>query len=163
NGFAALASNTTGSQNTANGYQALLNNTTGVGNTANGYQALNADTTAGNNTADGYQALYSNTTGFGANTATGYQALYSNTTGFYKVNEGGTILPLYINSNGQLGTMSSSRRFKEEIKPMDEASDAILALKPMTFRYKKEIDPDGVRQFGLVAEEVAKVNPDLVA
>jgi len=62
-----------------------------------------------------------------------------------------------------LGTMSSSRRFKEEIKPMDKASEAILALKPMTFRYKNEIDPDGIPQFGLVAEDVAKVNADLVA
>jgi predicted ribosome quality control (RQC) complex YloA/Tae2 family protein len=61
-----------------------------------------------------------------------------------------------------LGTMSSSRRFKEEIKAMDKASEAILALKPMTFRYKKEIDPDGIPQFGLVAEDVAKVNPNLV-
>jgi hypothetical protein len=78
------------------------------------------------------------------------------------VNEGGTILPVYINSNGQLGTMSSSRRFKEEIKPMDTASEAVLALRPMTFRYKKEIDPHGIPQFGLVAEDVAKVNPDLV-
>ena len=67
-----------------------------------------------------------------------------------------------VDSHGQLGTMSSSRRFKNEIKPIDKASEAIHALKPVTFRYKKEIDPEGVPQFGLVAEEVAKVNPDLV-
>ena len=68
-----------------------------------------------------------------------------------------------INANGQLGTAPSSARFKEEIKPMDKASEAILALKPVTFRYKKEIDAERTPQFGLVAEEVEKVNPDLVA
>ena len=67
-----------------------------------------------------------------------------------------------VDSHGQLGTMSSSRRFKNEIKPIDKASEAIHALKPVTFRYKKEVDPEGVPQFGLVAEEVEKVNPDLV-
>src|SRR5207247_3535006 len=60
------------------------------------------------------------------------------------------------------GTLTSSKRFKEEIKPMDKTSDALFALKPVTFRYKKEIDPAGTSQFGLVAEEVEKVNPDLV-
>jgi hypothetical protein len=64
---------------------------------------------------------------------------------------------------GKLGVMMSSARFKEAIKPMDKASEAILALKPVTFHYKKEVDPDGIPQFGLVAEQVAKVNPDLVA
>jgi uncharacterized coiled-coil protein SlyX len=68
-----------------------------------------------------------------------------------------------VGSNGQLGTVVSSERFKDEIKPMDKASEAILALKPVTFRYKRELDPEGIPQFGLVAEEVAKVNPDLVA
>ena len=67
-----------------------------------------------------------------------------------------------VNSSGQLGVAVSSERFKDEIKRMDKASEAILALQPVTFRYKKNIDPDGVPQFGLVAEEVAKVNPDLV-
>src|SRR5439155_23912705 len=68
-----------------------------------------------------------------------------------------------IDSSGHLGTVVSSERFKEAIKPMDKASEAILALNPVTFRYKKELDPDGIPQFGLVAEEVEKVNPDLVA
>jgi trimeric autotransporter adhesin len=67
-----------------------------------------------------------------------------------------------INGSGQLGTAPSSARFKDEIKPMDKASKAIVALKPVTFRYKKEIDPDRTTQFGLVAEQVEKVNPDLV-
>jgi endosialidase-like protein len=68
-----------------------------------------------------------------------------------------------IDSSGHLGTVTSSARFKEAIKPMDKASEAILALQPVTFRYKHELDPGGIPQFGLVAEEVEKVNPDLVA
>jgi len=81
--------------------------------------------------------------------------------GIYGVNEGGMPLAVYINSNGQLGTMSSSRRFKKEIKRMEQTSEAILALKPVTFQYKS--DPAGAGpQFGLIAEEVAEVNPDLV-
>src|SRR5204863_2836755 len=68
-----------------------------------------------------------------------------------------------VNAAGQLGTAPSSARFKENIKPMDKASEAIHALKPVTFRYKHEVDPEGIPQFGLVAEEVEKVNPDLVA
>jgi hypothetical protein len=72
-------------------------------------------------------------------------------------------ITVIIDANGQLGTIASSQRFKDEIKPMDDASKAILALKPVTFRYKKEFDPERVPQFGLVAEEVEKVNPDLVA
>jgi hypothetical protein len=67
-----------------------------------------------------------------------------------------------VGSNGQLGTVLSSERFKEAIKPMDKASEAILALKPVTFRYKQELDPEAIPQFGLVAEQVEKVNPDLV-
>ena len=69
---------------------------------------------------------------------------------------------VYINSNGKLGTLTSSARFKTEIKPMDKASESILVLKPVTFRYKKEIDANRIPQFGLVAEDVEKVNPDLV-
>jgi uncharacterized coiled-coil protein SlyX len=70
--------------------------------------------------------------------------------------------PVYVDANNKLGTLTSSKRFKENIEPMDEASDALFALKPVTFRYKKEIDPAGKSQLGLVAEEVEKVNPDLV-
>ena len=68
-----------------------------------------------------------------------------------------------VDSNAHLGTSTSSARYKENIQPMDKASEAILALKPVTFRYKKELDPKGIPQFGLVAEEVAKISPDLVA
>jgi len=76
------------------------------------------------------------------------------------VNRLGT--PVFINAQGRLGTATSSARFKDEIKPMGEVSEAILALKPVTFHYKKELDPDGAPQFGFVAEDVAKVNPALV-
>jgi len=179
--------------NTATGYQALYSNTMGFQNTAVGEGALMSNTTGHTNIAIGIFALSRNTVGSGNIGLNGGDRLTTGDfnidigndgvageshtirigtaffqtktfiTGIYNVNEGGTILPVYINSNGQLGTMSSSRRFKEEIKAMDKASEAILALKPMTFRYKKEIDPDGTPQFGLVAEDVAKVNPDLVA
>jgi hypothetical protein len=67
-----------------------------------------------------------------------------------------------VNAPGQIGTAPSSARFKTEIKPMDKASEAIFALKPVTFRYNQQVDPEGVPQFGLVAEDVVKVNPDLV-
>ena len=73
-----------------------------------------------------------------------------------------TGIPVLINSNNKLGTTMSSKRFKKEIRPMDKASESLLALKPVTFRYKEEIDPTGTTQFGLVAEQVEKVHPDLV-
>ena len=72
---------------------------------------------------------------------------------------GATVL---VGANGHLGTATSSKRFKEEIKPMDKASEALFSLRPVTFHYKKELDPAGIQQFGLVAEEVEKINPDLV-
>ena len=81
-------------------------------------------------------------------------------TGIYGLLAAG--VPVYVDSQGKLGTNPSSKRFKENIKPMDKSSEALLALKPITFRYKKEIDPAGTPQFGLVAEEVEKVNPALV-
>jgi septal ring factor EnvC (AmiA/AmiB activator) len=71
-------------------------------------------------------------------------------------------LVVKVDSTGHLGTVGSSARFKDEIKPMNNASEAILVLKPVTFHYKKEFDPEGIPQFGLVAEDVEKVNPDLV-
>ena len=79
---------------------------------------------------------------------------------FGDTSSGGTAV--FVNSNGRLGTTTSSRRFKDSIKPMNQASEALFALKPVTFRYKKEVDPQRIPQFGLVAEEVEKVNPDLV-
>jgi hypothetical protein len=71
-------------------------------------------------------------------------------------------IPVLINGDHRLGTAASSKRFKKEVKPMDRASEVVLALKPVTFRYKHEIDPAGISQFGLVAEDVEKVNPALV-
>jgi uncharacterized coiled-coil protein SlyX len=79
---------------------------------------------------------------------------------FGQTSSGGTAV--FINSDGKLGTTTSSRRFKQEIKAMDHASEALFALKPVTFHYKKGIDPQGIPQFGLVAEDVEAVNPDLV-
>src|SRR5262249_43464107 len=79
---------------------------------------------------------------------------------FGKTSPGG--VSVFINGAGQLGTATSSKRFKDEIKRMDKVSEAILALKPVTFRYKHDIDPERQPQFGLVAEDVEKVNPDLV-
>jgi len=146
NGESALQSNTTGSFNTAVGVNALINNTTGSNNIALGFAGGNV-TTASNVICIG--ALGNNVD----------NSCYIGNI-FGATSSGGTAV--FVNSNGRLGTMTSSRWFKEEIKLMDEASEALLALKPVTFRYKKEIDPDRRGQFGLVAEEVEKVNPDLV-
>jgi len=77
-----------------------------------------------------------------------------------QTSSGGTAV--FINNAGKLGTTTSSRRFKDDIKPMNDASEALFALKPVKFRYKKEIDSQGIAQFGLIAEDVEKVNPDLV-
>ena len=146
-GTAALLSNTTGSLNTANGLQALVNNTTGSGNTALGVQAGVGVTTA------------SNVICIGAGGDNVSDSCYIQNI-FNQSSPSGTAV--FVNSAGKLGTSTSSRRFKEEIKPMDTASDAILALQPVTFRYKKEFDPTGTAQFGLLAEDVEKVNPDLI-
>jgi Chaperone of endosialidase len=179
-GFEALFHNTSG-DNTANGASALFHNSTGLANTANGKQALYRNTTGQANTASGIQALFNNSTG-GANIALGVGAGFNVTTANNVIcigAEGNNVdnacyigqifgatssmgIAVFINSNGRLGTATSSRRFKEEIKPMDKTSEVLLALKPVTFRYKKEIDPAGTPQFGLVAEEVEKVNPDLI-
>jgi hypothetical protein len=178
-GFGALYFNT-GDNNTATGFQALNSNTTGAQNTAIGVQALYSNTILCCNTAIGYQALQ-NTTGV-ANTALGANAGLNVTTasnviaiGAFGANVNNSCfignirgvttanadaIPVLIDSAGQLGTMSSSRRFKHEIKSMDKASEGILALKPVTFHYKS--DTKDTPQFGLIAEEVAAVNPDLV-
>jgi len=179
-GVNALLNNTNGGSNTATGYQALLNNT-GSTNTANGWQALFSNTTGAGNTAIGYFALDGNTTG-GNNIALGRFAGMNVTTAdnvicigsdgmnennscfigniFNATSSGGTAV--FINTDGRLGTITSSQRFKEGIKPIEQASEELYALKPVTFHYKKEIDPAGMMQFGLVAEDVEAVNPDLV-
>jgi len=182
-GVAALINNFSGNDNTAIGTIALLTNESGHSNTAVGVATLQSST-GNSNTALGADALEGNTTGSN-NTAVGQSAGSNATTGDNNVyvgagingvaGESGTcrIASIFgqtaangsavlITSGNKLGTDISSRRFKEAIRPMDKASEALLALKPVTFRYKKEIDPDGRAQFGLVAEEVEKVNPDLI-
>ena len=177
NGVEALFSNTTGFDNTANGVEALNNNTTGGNNTANGVQALNNNTTGGNNIALGHLAGQNLTTGSNnidignVGVAAEANTIRIGTEGtqvatFIAGINGATVpkgVAVIIDSSGHLGTIKSSARFKEAIKPMEKASEAILALKPVTFRYKHELDPDGIPQFGLIAEQVEKINPDLVA
>ena len=114
------------------------------------------NTTGFFNVAIGFQALLHNVDGAG-NTAIGYDALYSNTSGVNNT------VGVIVDSTGHLGTTTSSERYKENIQPMDKASEAILSLQPVTFRYKHTLDPAGIPQFGLVAEQVEQVNPDLVA
>ncbi len=183
-GADALFSNTTGFENTADGVGTLALNTTGSNNTAIGINALSNNTVGGGNTAIGGAALFNNSTG-GGNVALGFAAGSNLTTGSHNVyigadmngvsgesdacyirsifgqtSSGGT--GVFINSAGKLGTTNSSKRFKDDIKPMNTASEALFALKPVRFRYKKAIDPQGILQFGLVAEDVEAVNPDLV-
>jgi hypothetical protein len=189
-GWSALESNTTGDHNTATGVAALFSNTTGDLNTACGADALTSNTVGAHNTAVGYNALFNNTAGsfniaigdLAGNIITGDDniaignggnpgesetirigQLQTRTfmAGIRGVTTGiSNAVPVLIDSAGQLGTMSSSRRFKKEISPMGEASEAILALKPVTFHYKS--DSTDTPQFGLIAEEVADVNSDLV-
>src|SRR4029077_10545162 len=150
----------TGNSNTGSGYFALINNTSGSNNIAVGANAGINLTTGSNNIDIGAPG----TAGESKKIRIGKQGTQIATfiAGIYNVNEGGAIKPVYVNSNGQLGTQApaSARRFKKEIKPMDQTSEAVLALKPVTFQYKS--DATGTPQFGLIAEEVAKVNPDLV-
>ena len=170
-GFQALFSNTTGDNNTGIGRQALLNNTSGADNTAVGRDALANNTIGSNNIALGVGAGVSVTTGDnnidigngggGANTIhIGNSQTATLIAGISGVPVTGT--PVTVSVSGQLGVAPSSQRFKDEIKPMDKVSEAVLALRPVTFRYRKEIDPARTSQFGLVAEEVEKVNPDLI-
>jgi hypothetical protein len=158
-GAAALLSNTNGHDNTAGGFQALLNNVTGSNNIALGARA-GVNLTTGNNNIDigaPGVAAEANTIRIGKS-GTQQKTFIAGISGKTVANGVGVI----INSSGQLGTVVSSARFKEAIKPMDKTSEAILALKPVTFRYKPDLDPDGTPQFGLIAEQVEKVNPDLV-
>jgi Chaperone of endosialidase len=175
-GVDALEFNTTGHKNTANGVGALQENTTGHDNLAEGYAALDNNTTGSSNIAVGNQAGANLTTGSNnidiaapgvagdANTIRiGKSGTQTKT--FIAGIHGATVangVGVIVGTTGQLGTVVSSARFKEVIKPMDKASEAILALKPVSFRYKKEVDPQRVAQFGLVAEDVEKINPDLV-
>jgi Chaperone of endosialidase len=175
-GVGALYKNTTGTGNTATGMAALGSNTTGFANTAIGARAL-LNATGNSNVALGDSAGEFLTTGDN-NIDIGYNVVgvkgESNTirigntdiTATYIEGISGQIVvggaAVFVDSNGKLGTMTASTRFSDEIKPMDKASEVILTLKPVTFRHKQEIDPKGIRQFGLIAEEVEKVSPDLV-
>jgi hypothetical protein len=181
-GYQALANNTEGDINTANGSQALVNNTTGTGNTATGVGALQNNTTGLANVAIGVTALRDNVSG-SFNVAVGRSAGVA-LTGDGNICIGNAVFgvagessttrirniyssvaserAVFVNSDNKLGTLFSTRRVKDDIKPMDRTSEAILALKPVTFRYKKEVERSRAIQFGLIAEEVAEVSPDLV-
>jgi hypothetical protein len=177
NGAFALFRNIGGFKNTANGSVALFDNTTGSNNTAIGFNALGENASGSNNIAVGATAGVNLTTGTNniyigniggspsesARIRIGTQGTQSATfiAGISGVAVSGS--QVVVNSNGKLGVTASSDRFKQEIQPMDKASEPIYALKPVIFRYEKELDPEGIPQFGLVAEEVEKVNPDLVA
>ena len=179
----ALTSGTTGVANTAVGAGALANHTTGESNTAVGRDALLNDTHGESNTAIGRSALANNTTGVtniaigtdsGSNVTTASNVVcigfgvgganVDDTTWIGNVfgvtTQSGMTAPVIVSNNGQLGTVASSERFKKDIASMQKASEAILALRPVTFHYRT--DAVNTPQFGLIAEEVAKVNPALV-
>jgi hypothetical protein len=188
-GFKALASADTssggfaGTSNDAFGYEALTKNTTGNFNVGIGNRALLNNTTGGSNVAVGQAALFNNTTGE-ENTALGVDAGLLATTGGGNVYVGANVLgvdgetghtyianvnttpvngiTVVVDSNtGLLGHVSSSRRYKEDIQPMDQASETLFSLKPVTFRYKKEVDQSQSLDYGLIAEEVAQIDPNL--
>ncbi len=179
-GYQALTSNTTGFTNTASGYGALSSNTIGIGNTASGSRALYLNTTGFRNIALGKNAGSNLTTGsyniaignvgvagesntirIGAGQTQAFiEGIYGKTTGLANA------IPVLVDSAGQLGTASSSRRFKKEIRDMGDLTERLLELRPVVFRYKQEQRmPDGGTvplEYGLIAEEVAEVFPDLV-
>ncbi len=165
-GTGAMEFNSTGQDNVAVGTDALLSNTTGGGNTAVGTDALESSNGSSNVALGAFSGL---------NQTTGSGNVYIGANMFGVAGESNacyiasifgqtsaTGIPVLINSDNKLGTMTSSKRFKDEIRPMNKTSEAIFSLEPVTFRYRKEIDPAGTSQFGLIAEEVAKVNPTLV-
>jgi hypothetical protein len=175
-GSGALVENTTGNDNTANGFAALVNNTTGNFNMAMGGKALYNNTTGSSNIAVGFRAgelidgssnIDVGNVGVAGESGTIRIGTVARQTSAYVAGISGVTVPggigVIIDSSGHLGTTTSSARFKDDVQPMDKASEAILALKPVTFRYKHELDPKGIPQFGLVAEDVEKVNPALVA
>ena len=182
-GFQALGNAIGGFANCGFGYRTLFSNADGGNNTAVGFNALLSNTSGNANTAAGAGALASNTTG-SSNTVIGVGAGQNVTTADRVICIGEGIagdnvsdscfiggisssvisqgMAVFVGSGNRLGTIISSKRFKEDIKAMGRASDALFGLKPVTFRYKRDVDPSGTSQFGLVAEDVEKVNPDLV-
>ena len=183
-GFSALRSNTTGGDNTATGQGALASNTTGSDNTALGVGALASNTTGNGNIAIGIAAGNFVTTGSN-NIYIGLigSSLDSDTNDTIRIGSKGTNpshtrafiagifgttllpagTPVEVNSDGQLGVVLSSRRVKDDIRDMDEASTGLSKLRPVTFRYKAE-PATGPRpiEYGLIAEEVAEIYPELV-
>jgi hypothetical protein len=167
--------------NIALGYGALVSNTSGIGNTAIGGSTLPSKTTGNHNTAIGYQAGFYVADGKNYNIHIGSLGSSADN-GTIRIGESGAqtkffvagvrgittgsndAIPVMIDSNGQLGTKSSSRRFKEDIADMGVASHDLMRLRPVTYRYKEPF-ADGTKpiQYGLIAEEVAEVYPDLVA
>ena len=174
-GHSALHGNVVGFNNTANGWHSLMI-TTGNQNTGVGCDALVNNTTGSNNIAVGFRAGVNLNTGsnnidIGSNGVLGESNTIrignagAQSAAFVAGIRGVAVTgaqPLGVSVSGQLGVRASSARFKEAISSMDKSSEAILSLRPVSFRYKKELDPKEEPQFGLVAEEVAKVNPDLV-
>ena len=189
-GFEALYSNTNGNSNTADGDFALYTNTTGYHNTASGSNALYSNTTGTSNVAVGLEALYSNTSGSN-NIAVGTSSGYFLTHGSNNIdigNEGAagdsgavrigtagsqtatyiagiesakvTGSAVYVTAGGQLGVLASSERYKTAIAPMGAGTEKLQALRPVMFHLKT--DPTGTLQYGLIAEEVAEVYPELV-
>ena len=176
-GFSALFHNKSGNSNTAIGANAIFDNNRGQHNTAVGFNALHGNQAASFNIALGSNAGAELSSGDdnidignggrpdGASTIRiGTPPHQTNTyiAGIRGVTVAGGV-GVVIDLHGHLGTVVSSERYKESVKPMDKASEAIVALKPVTFRYEHDLDPEGIPQFGLVAEDVEKVNPDLVA
>jgi hypothetical protein len=188
-GAFSLSSNTEGSNNTAIGLEALFNNTTGGDNTGVGTAALSVNTSGFSNTAIGHDALGNNSTGSGNiglgenagfNVSTAANVICIGSIGGDNIDNSCFIGNIYSNiqpvigtdpdyvtiaSNGKLGRSNlngSSRRFKHDIQSMDKASEVIFALKPVSFRYNREYDATQRLSFGLIAEEVAQVDPDLV-
>lgn len=189
-GYQALLETNDGANNTAVGYRALVNNVSGNYNTGIGQGAL-GDCTGDQNTAIGRDALSNVTTG-DFNIGIGYQAGDTLSTGNNNIyigntgaNESNTVrignlthtsafipgihsststsgIPVLVNSSGKLGTTTSSRRFKTDIESIGDTSGALLRLRPVSFRYNQDIDPEGIKQYGLIAEEVAQVMPDLI-
>jgi len=181
-GVGALFDNSEGFNNTALGYNALLHNTTAGDNAAVGTTSLFNNTTGEFNVAVGSQALYNNFSG-GSNTAVGDSAGFNITgsgnvcigagmNGFAGENNitrirnvyesAATERAVYVTSDNRIGTLVSSRRYKDDIRPMEESSKTIHSLRPVRFRYKKEVDPTRSLCFGLIAEDVAKASPELV-
>jgi hypothetical protein len=187
-GHLALGANTTGASNTAVGFQALYSEVGGFFNAAFGTSALSGHTGGDSNTAVGVGSLIQLTTG-DKNTAIGSNSGATPTTGSGNVYIGADVAGVGSETNhtyirninttsvsggqtdtitvdlttGLLGHLSSSRRHKEQIQPMNDASETLYQLKPVTYRYKKEIDVSQSLDYGLVAEDVATVDPNLVA